>query len=162
MYQTEVMIYLHANRLYHVLPLVSTGNFRERSWKFMNKWVVFFFKNYFLASPRRLRAKYTLRTNLRFVLWVFRPCRELLLPKGRCVRNRTPKCPLTYIILPPLSLSNIYERRKHYRTKFIYSDKQAPQCPWQDYLYIQSRQAGEFICGLWNHRPPLLDGACTI
>lgn len=27
-------------------------------------------------SPRRLRAKYTLRTNLRFVLWVFRPCRE--------------------------------------------------------------------------------------
>ena len=31
MYQTEAMIYLHANRLYHVLPLVSTGNFRERS-----------------------------------------------------------------------------------------------------------------------------------
>ena len=26
-------------------------------------------------SPRRLRAKYTPRTNLRFVLWVFRPCR---------------------------------------------------------------------------------------
>ena len=24
MYQTEAMIYLHANRLYHVLPLVST------------------------------------------------------------------------------------------------------------------------------------------
>ena len=31
MYQTEAMIYLHANRLYHVLPLVSTENFRERS-----------------------------------------------------------------------------------------------------------------------------------
>ena len=31
MYQTEAMIYLPANRLYHVLPLVSTGNFRERS-----------------------------------------------------------------------------------------------------------------------------------
>lgn len=31
-------------------------------------------------SPRRLRAKYTLRTNLRFVLWVFRDCIELLLP----------------------------------------------------------------------------------
>ena len=28
-------------------------------------------------SPRRLRAKYTPRTNLRFVLWVFRPCRGL-------------------------------------------------------------------------------------
>ena len=27
-------------------------------------------------SPRRLRAKYTPRTNLRVVLWVFRPCRE--------------------------------------------------------------------------------------
>ena len=30
MYQTEAMIYLHANRLYHVLPLVATGTFRER------------------------------------------------------------------------------------------------------------------------------------
>ena len=29
MYQTEAMIYLHANRLYHVLPLVSTKTFRE-------------------------------------------------------------------------------------------------------------------------------------
>ena len=28
-------------------------------------------------SPRRLRAKYTPRTNLRFVLRVFRPCRGL-------------------------------------------------------------------------------------
>ena len=52
------------------------------------------------------------------------------------------------IILPPLSLSNIYERRKHYRKKFIYSDEQAPQCPGQDYLYIQSRQTGKFICRL--------------
>ena len=30
-----------------------------------------------LSSPRRLRAKYTPRTNLRFVLRVFRPCRGL-------------------------------------------------------------------------------------
>lgn len=29
-----------------------------------------------LKRPRRLRAKYTPRTNLRFVLWVFRPCGE--------------------------------------------------------------------------------------
>ncbi len=29
-----------------------------------------------LQSPRRLIAKYTPRTNLRFVLWVFRPCWE--------------------------------------------------------------------------------------
>lgn len=27
MYQTEAMIYLHANRLYHVLPLVSTKTY---------------------------------------------------------------------------------------------------------------------------------------
>ena len=30
-----------------------------------------------VISPRRLRAKYTPRTNLRFVLSVFRPCGEL-------------------------------------------------------------------------------------
>ncbi len=29
-----------------------------------------------VISPRRLRAKYTPRTNLRFVLSVFRPCGE--------------------------------------------------------------------------------------
>ena len=26
MYQTEAMIYLHANRLYHVLPFGTSGN----------------------------------------------------------------------------------------------------------------------------------------
>ena len=31
----------------------------------------------FLTSPRRLRAKYTPRTNLRFMLSVFRDCIEL-------------------------------------------------------------------------------------
>ena len=38
-------------------------------------------------SPRRLRAKYTHRTNLRFVLCVFRPCRELP-PTGGYVRRQ--------------------------------------------------------------------------
>ena len=33
-------------------------------------------------SPRRLRAKYTRRTNLRFMLWVFRPSREQLSGNG--------------------------------------------------------------------------------
>ena len=47
-----------------------------------------------------------------------------------------------------LSLSNIYERRKHYRKKFIYSDEQAPQCPWQDYLDIKLRQAGKSVCDI--------------
>ena len=40
-----------------------------------------------LTSPRRLRAKYTHRTNLRFVLCVFRPCRELP-PTGGYVRRQ--------------------------------------------------------------------------
>ncbi len=30
MYQTEAMIYLHANKLYHVLPSDTSGNLRER------------------------------------------------------------------------------------------------------------------------------------
>jgi len=29
MYQTEAMIYLHANRLYHVLPSGTSGNLRR-------------------------------------------------------------------------------------------------------------------------------------
>ncbi len=29
MYQTEAMIYLHANKLYHVLPSDTSGNLRE-------------------------------------------------------------------------------------------------------------------------------------
>ena len=36
----------------------------------------------FSKSPRRLRAKYTPRTNLRFVLWVFRPCGEPVSSSG--------------------------------------------------------------------------------
>ncbi len=31
MYQTEAMIYLHANRLYHVLPSGTSGNLRKRA-----------------------------------------------------------------------------------------------------------------------------------
>ena len=34
-----------------------------------------------LLSPRRLRAKYTHRTNLRFMLCVFRDCIELMVPE---------------------------------------------------------------------------------
>ena len=42
------------------------------------------------------------------------------------------------------SLSNIYVRRKHYRTKLIYSDEQATQCTGEDYLYIQPRQTAVY------------------
>ena len=52
----------------------------------------------FLSSPRRLRAKYTHRTKLRFVLCVFRDCIELLRRIRRWVRKRMPMHPLTLSI----------------------------------------------------------------
>ena len=58
-----------------------------------------------LSSPRRLRAKYTPRTNLRFVLWVFRPCGEpvsqlrTLSPQLRYRGN----CTAISIAVPPIT-----------------------------------------------------------
>ena len=46
-------------------------------------------------SPRRLRAKYTHRTNQRFVLRVFRPAGSCLCRKRQLVRKRMPMHPLT-------------------------------------------------------------------
>ena len=46
-------------------------------------------------SPRRLRAKYTHRTNHRFVLRVFRPAGSYLCRKRQLVRKRMPMHPLT-------------------------------------------------------------------
>ena len=46
-------------------------------------------------SPRRLRAKYTHRTNQRFVLRVFRPAGSDLCRKRQLVRKRMPMHPLT-------------------------------------------------------------------
>ena len=37
MYQAEAMIYLFANMLYHVLPLVAAETFRERSRNFVRQ-----------------------------------------------------------------------------------------------------------------------------
>ena len=65
-YQTEAMIYLHARGLYHVLLLICNNQLLEWKDRKITRY----------QSPRRLRAKYTPRTNLRFMLSVFRPCRE--------------------------------------------------------------------------------------
>lgn len=58
-----------------------------------------------LQSPRRLRAKYTPRTNLRFVLWVFRPCGEPVsqlrtLPRKFRYRGN---CTAISIAVPPIT-----------------------------------------------------------
>ena len=46
-------------------------------------------------SPRRLRAKYTHRTNQRFVLRIFRPAVSYCSRKRQLVRKRMPMHPLT-------------------------------------------------------------------
>ena len=46
-------------------------------------------------SPRRLRAKYSHRTNQRFVLRVFRPAGSYLCRKRQLVRKRMSMHPLT-------------------------------------------------------------------
>ena len=59
-YQTEAMIYLHANRLYHVLPLVCNRNIRGKEQGEYNLY----------QSPRRLRAKYTYCTNFVYAMGI--------------------------------------------------------------------------------------------
>ena len=71
-------------------------SFDEAMYLFEGMWLfLYLLKIDFLSSPRRLRAKYTHRTILRFVLCVFRPCRGLSRRIRRWVRKRTPICPLT-------------------------------------------------------------------
>ena len=53
-------------------------SFDEAMYLFEGIWLfLYLLKIDFLSSPRRLRAKYTHRTKLRFVLCVFRDCIEL-------------------------------------------------------------------------------------
>ena len=53
-------------------------SFDEAMYLFEGMWLfLYLLKIDFLSSPRRLRAKYTHRTKLRFVLCVFRDCIEL-------------------------------------------------------------------------------------
>ena len=71
----------------------------EAMYLFEGMWLsLYLLKIDFLSSPRRLRAKYTHRTKLRFVLCVFRDCIELLRRIRRWVRKRMPMHPLTLSI----------------------------------------------------------------
>ena len=71
-------------------------SFDEAMYLFEGMWLfLYLLKIDFLSSPRRLRAKYTHRTKLRFVLCVFRPCRGLLRRIRRWVRKWMPMHPLT-------------------------------------------------------------------
>lgn len=74
-------------------------SFDEAMYLFEGMWLfLYLLKIDFLSSPRRLRAKYTHRTKLRFVLCVFRDCIELLRRIRRWVRKRMPMHPLTLSI----------------------------------------------------------------
>ena len=74
-------------------------SFDEAMYLFEGMWLfLYLLKIEFLSSPRRLRAKYTHRTKLRFVLCVFRDCIELLRRIRRWVRKRVPMHPLTLSI----------------------------------------------------------------
>ena len=74
-------------------------SFDEAMYLFEDMWLfLYLLKIDFLSSARRLRAKYTHRTKLRFVLCVFRDCIELLRRIRRWVRKRMPMHPLTLSI----------------------------------------------------------------
>ena len=74
-------------------------SFDEAMYLFEGIWLfLYLLKIDFLSSHRRLRAKYTHRTKLRFVLCVFRDCIELLRRIRRWVRKRMPMHPLTLSI----------------------------------------------------------------
>ena len=74
-------------------------SFDEAMYLFEGMWLfLYLLKIDFLSSPRRLRAKYTHRTKLRFVLCAFRDCIELLRRIRRWVRKRMPMHPLTLSI----------------------------------------------------------------
>ena len=71
-------------------------SFDEAMYFFEGMWLfLYLLKIDFLSSPRRLRAKYTHRTNQRFVLRVFRPAGSYLYRKRHLVRKQMPMHPLT-------------------------------------------------------------------
>ena len=104
-------------------------------------------KKLFYTSPRRLRAKYTHRTNLRFVLCVFRPCRELPPTGGYVRRQATYVAYSLHIRKYPILIScsfvlGRYRKGEAHAKKFIYSDDEAPQCPGKNLLYFKPKEAG--------------------
>lgn len=110
------------------------------------------------TSPRRMRAKYTHRTNLRFVLCVFRPCR------GQIYASVNYKCCRIYayaghgkkFVNGCLSIHSRWQCAiiiskkggNAYCKKFIYSDVKADKSERQNQLYIEQSQTGKFVCSL--------------
>ena len=91
-------------------------SFDEAMYLFEGMWLfLYLLKIDFLSSRRRLRAKYTHRTILRFVLCVFRHCRGLLRRKRRWVRIRMP--------MHPLTLCNRREMIRMPRNSFVQMNK---------------------------------------
>ena len=96
-------------------------------------------------SPRRLRAKYTHRTNFVYALCISPLQGAIIAGNGskfvngcRCIHSQ-------------MIWQNLFCRRQGgsaYRKKFIYSNDKTKQCKRQDHLYIQSRKTGKSLCSL--------------
>ena len=94
-------------------------------------------------SPRRLRAKYTHRTNQRFVLRVFRPAGGYAAER-QMVRKQAPERLLTK------------EEGVAYSKKFIYPVIKAAERQRQNQLYSQPCQTGKPLCGVRDYREKIL------
>ena len=96
-------------------------------------------------SPRRLRAKYTHRTNFVYALCISPLQGAIIAGNGskfvngcRCIHSQ-------------MIWQNLFCRRQGgsaYRKKFIYSNDKIKQYKRQDHLYIQSCKTGKSLCGL--------------
>ena len=96
-------------------------------------------------SPRRLRAKYTHRTNFVYALCISPLQGAIIAGNGskfvngcRCIHSQ-------------MIWQNLFCRRQGgsaYRKKFIYSNDKTKQCKRQNHLYIQSRKTGKSLCSL--------------
>ena len=96
-------------------------------------------------SSRRLRAKYTHRTNFVYALRISPLQGAIRAGNGSKFVNGC-QCIHSQIIR-----QNLLCRRQGgsaYRKKFIYSNDKTKQCKRQNHLYIQSRKTGKSLCGL--------------
>ena len=96
-------------------------------------------------SPRRLRAKYTHRTNFVYALRISPLQGAIIAGNGSKFVNGC-QCIHSQIIW-----QNLFCRRQGgsaYRKKFIYSNDKTKQCKRQNHLYIQSCKTGKPLCSL--------------
>ena len=96
-------------------------------------------------SPRRLRAKYTHRTNFVYALRISPLQGAIIAGNGSKFVNGC-QCIHSQIIW-----QNLLCRRQGgsaYRKKFIYSNDKTKQCKRQNHLYIQSCKTGKSLCSL--------------